>query len=185
MRPENWKQIGFGNAYERIMDLSYVRRQCRVMDQKQTVPQVRICIDGVHWVEAATRIVYMHKHGVDSIPDRRHVRRTCLNRQCVAINHLILTTASAVINEEHRRRLRVAARNSDYAKNRRVVPPQAVAAIHRRVAIGKSLASFQEKYGDSVYGIANGFIYRDDDLPVPTRGPIGTRRRPRTKRAAG
>lgn len=179
MRPENWRKLGFGNAYWRVMKRAMGVRQCRVMSQNQQPPQVRICIDGIVWTESATRVVYAHHHGIDSLSDELHVRRTCLNLSCIAPDHLALFPPSTMISEEQRRRRRVSSRAAA-SKGKRLLPHQTVTAILKRAKAGKGMADLVERYGQMVYRVANGFSYRRDDKPIPERGTVGQYLRPPT-----
>lgn len=112
---------------------------------------------------------------VGPVLDGFTVRRICRNPRCIKVSHLRPFTSKGWGQlEETRRRARAAGRASMRAG--RQVPARAVAAIRAAKARGESLGRFYRKYGQVVYGIANGFIYRDDDLPAPARGTVGRRR---------
>jgi hypothetical protein len=166
-------ELGFGNAYDRIMKLAKREGECLVMRQKARVPQIRIAVGGFQWVEAATRIVWSHAHGIHTIADPDdNVRRTCADKDCVEIAHLTLSPPGVMITAENVIRHRVATREA--VKHRRKIPHQAVTAIRRSRSRGESLYDLGARYGHhTVYDIANGFIYRDDDEPTPERGPTG------------
>jgi hypothetical protein len=111
-----------------------------------------------------------------SIPDGWVVVRTCGVEACVELEHLVCVENVMKVD-----RLRVAhpAAVRKSGRSRRTIHPLTVRAIKRAAERGEPLTRFVRR-GISqaqVYGIANGFIYRDDDEPTPKRGTNGQYRR--------
>ena len=178
LRPQNWRELGFGTAESRL-----IKRSVRVGDclefsgaQRNGIAQVRISAGGFVWTENATRLAFLLWVGGD-IADGQEVQRACGNLRCIERSHLALTEKGRFASEIARQRSLAATVES--GRKRRLLSPRQASTVRRRVRDGRTLADLPAKFGVSdgtIYNIANGFLYRDGE-PKPERGEAGRYRR--------
>ncbi len=178
-RPGNWRELiardGWRSAPARIMARTRRVGECiewiAGRSKVGNVPQIRIFIDGHAWTETAPRVVWMFCRG-EFVGSGVDIKRSCANRLCVRFDHLVKASTGQLVNEITRQRLSDGARSSPRALARRKLNPQQVAEIREARAAKLNLMPLAKRYGVTqavIYGVANGYNYREPGVPRPPR----------------
>jgi hypothetical protein len=114
--------------------------------------------------------MFVRWHRREFVPDGLDVKRSCGNHRC--LRHLVLSGHGLIVSEVARQRLSDALRASPLARSHAKLSPRQVTVIRKRRAAKLNLMPLAERYGVSqgaIYGVANGYNYREPGVPRPPR----------------